>query len=345
MSWDRYKIYVFLFMFIMTELLICHSVAFAQDIHYSQFFNNPIYTNPANYGLIQNADYRIISNNKNQWHAIPVPYNTSSISVDGRLKQFKHTQLGTGIQFMHDNAGDANLKTNSINTGLALHTIIGSDTNSIWSIGFNIGLVNQNLNFNNLKFDNQFNGDIYVAGRANGEAFATNKNNYFDFNLGTNYSFTSYKKGYTSFGFSVSHLNQPVQSFGYENKLAIKNAIHFSHQHHINNKVSLLVNYLFNKQSSNKETVIAAGAKFNLRPLNGYPLALYYRTIYRAKDACVFSLGIDVYSLHVETSYDFNLSSLKPASNNRGGAELAIIYLIQKRKQYIVPNKICPVYL
>ena len=31
----------------------------AQDLHFSQFFNNPLPTNPANTGFIPDADYRM----------------------------------------------------------------------------------------------------------------------------------------------------------------------------------------------------------------------------------------------------------------------------------------------
>ena len=33
--------------------------SFAQDLHFSQFFNNPLLTNPANTGFIPDADYRL----------------------------------------------------------------------------------------------------------------------------------------------------------------------------------------------------------------------------------------------------------------------------------------------
>ena len=35
------------------------SCVYAQDLHFSQFFNSPLTTNPANTGFIPDADYRI----------------------------------------------------------------------------------------------------------------------------------------------------------------------------------------------------------------------------------------------------------------------------------------------
>ena len=53
--------------------------ASAQDIHFSQFFNTPLLTNPANTGFIPDADYRIGASYRNQYSAImAVPYKTIS---------------------------------------------------------------------------------------------------------------------------------------------------------------------------------------------------------------------------------------------------------------------------
>ena len=51
----------------------------AQDLHFSQFFNSPLVTNPANTGFIPDADYRIGANYRNQWSSVmSVPYKTVS---------------------------------------------------------------------------------------------------------------------------------------------------------------------------------------------------------------------------------------------------------------------------
>src|SRR5258708_39442880 len=52
---------------------------FGQDLHFSQFMNSPLLTNPANTGFIPQADYRLGMNYRNQWSAImAVPYKTMS---------------------------------------------------------------------------------------------------------------------------------------------------------------------------------------------------------------------------------------------------------------------------
>lgn len=48
----------------------------AQDLHFSQFFNSPLTTNPANTGFIPDANYRFGANYRSQWTSVPAPYTT-----------------------------------------------------------------------------------------------------------------------------------------------------------------------------------------------------------------------------------------------------------------------------
>ena len=82
--------------------------AHAQDLHFSQFFNNPLLTNPANTGFIPDADYRIGASYRNQYSSIMVmPYKT--ISIYGDAQVFRDTLengwLGLGGVILRDVAG------------------------------------------------------------------------------------------------------------------------------------------------------------------------------------------------------------------------------------------------
>ena len=69
-------------------------VPFAQDLHFSQFMNSPLTTNPANTGFIPDGDYRLGINYRNQWSSImAVPYKTMSAFGDAQLMQ---NQSNTG---------------------------------------------------------------------------------------------------------------------------------------------------------------------------------------------------------------------------------------------------------
>src|SRR4026207_2151504 len=72
--------------------------AMAQDLHFSQWFNSPLTTNPANTGFIPDADYRLGANYRNQWSTImAVPYKTMSIFGDAQLFRDKLENGWLGI--------------------------------------------------------------------------------------------------------------------------------------------------------------------------------------------------------------------------------------------------------
>ena len=80
----------------------------AQDLHFSQFFNNPLLTNPANTGFIPDADYRLGASYRNQYSNImAVPYKTMSIFGDAQVfrNKLETGWLGLGGVILHDVAG------------------------------------------------------------------------------------------------------------------------------------------------------------------------------------------------------------------------------------------------
>ena len=79
--------------------------AFAQDLHFSQFMNSPLLTNPANTGFIPAADYRLGMNYRNQWSAImTVPYKTMSAFGDVQVfrNRIETGWMGLGGVILHD---------------------------------------------------------------------------------------------------------------------------------------------------------------------------------------------------------------------------------------------------
>ena len=75
--------------------------ASGQDLHFSQWFNSPLSTNPANTGFIPDADYRLGANYRNQWSAImAMPYRTFSIWGDAQV--FRDRGLHIALDHLPD---------------------------------------------------------------------------------------------------------------------------------------------------------------------------------------------------------------------------------------------------
>src|ERR1039457_7372715 len=107
-----WKLLMFLILLVFTG-----SALEAQDLHFSQWFNSPLTTNPANTGFIPDADYRLGANYRNQWSSIMAePYKTMSAWGDAQVfrDRIQSGWLGLGGVILHDVAGSGSLTTTEV---------------------------------------------------------------------------------------------------------------------------------------------------------------------------------------------------------------------------------------
>ena len=138
----------------------------AQDLHFSQFFNSPLTTNPANTGFIPDADYRLGVHYRNQWSSLmTVPYKTMSAFGDAQLfrNKFENGWMGLGGVILSDVAGSGSLQSTKIYGSVAYHQMLG--TSSLLSAGFNLGWANKRIDPSGLKFPDQFDGKFFDGNR------------------------------------------------------------------------------------------------------------------------------------------------------------------------------------
>src|SRR5437868_4114157 len=131
-------------------------VAVSQDLHFSQFFNSPLLTNPANTGFLPDADFRFGGTYRSQWNSVlSSPYKTSTLFADAQVfrDRFENGWLGLGGVLLYDVAGSGNLKSTKLYGSLAYHQMLGNS--SLLSAGFNVGWANKRIDVANLKFPAQ----------------------------------------------------------------------------------------------------------------------------------------------------------------------------------------------
>ncbi len=128
-------------------VLLLMPCAFGQDLHFSQFFNSPLTTNPANTGFIPDGDYRLGVNFRDQWSSImSMPYKTMSAFGDVQLmkNRLENGWLGVGAVILRDVAGSGNLTSTKMYGSVAYHQLLGYS--SLLSLGFNVGYANKQIN-------------------------------------------------------------------------------------------------------------------------------------------------------------------------------------------------------
>jgi type IX secretion system PorP/SprF family membrane protein len=309
---------------------ICFFVAQSlngQDLHFSQYFNAPLLTNPANTGFEPDADWRAGINYRNQWSGLLAdPYKTMSAWGDAQLfnNRFENGWMGVGAVILKDVAGSGNLSSTKVYGSLAYHQLIGYK--SLLSGGFGVGAVNKSIDVTKLSFNNQWNGKFFDITIPSNEPFNTTSVWYFDLNAGLNFAVFPSDNAYLNTGLSVDHINMPNESFFSNNnsdtKVPMRFNAFFNGSFKLNDQWIVNPNVYFSTMAKSTEIVAGMNAHYNLSGDGNLQLigGLYYR----AKDAFIPMVGCTVSSISVTVNYDATNSSLGSYSQTRGAYELSL---------------------
>jgi type IX secretion system PorP/SprF family membrane protein len=302
----------------------------AQDLHFSQWFNEPLLTNPANTGFIPDADYRLGVNYRNQWSTVmSQPYKTMSVWGDAQVfrSRIQSGWLGLGGAILHDVAGSGSLSTTQVYASVAYHQMLGYS--SLLSIGFNSGWVNKNINNSNLKFPDQFDGKFFDSNVPTSVVIDKPNINYFDMQVGMNYAFFPDKNTYLNAGFSAQHINGPQESFfnadpvGYSNKIPARFIGFVNGSFKTGPMVIINPMAYYTVQADAHEFVAGLNVQYNLSGDGDQELigGLYCRP----GDAIIPMVGFVYKNIRLMFSYDVTTSSLKQYNNGNGAWEFAVI--------------------
>ena len=327
-------------------LLILTAGARAQDPNFSQFFASPLTLNPALTGKFDGV-FRVAGNYRNQWPTINNAFTTGTISVDGSILKNavpEFDQFGVGLMAFSDKSGNGILQNNYVALSTAYHKALDEDGFKQLGAGFQGTFVNKRLDITKLKFEDQLTSLGFTG--VTSEVFEASQISvsYFDVNAGLLFNGTT--DGFNNYYVGVSgyHLNRPKESFqggqfylsprvtfqaGGKVPAGQYNAFHFSGIH--------------SRQANATNTTIGGAYAINLNPEEPKQTNLYFGTWYRVGDALIPYIGLEFGDFHLGATYDVNVSSLKPASNMRGGAEFSLIYI----KQPNDPNRkklSCPIF-
>jgi type IX secretion system PorP/SprF family membrane protein len=308
--------------------------ATAQDANFSQFFASPLTLNPALTGKFD-GEFRAAFNYRNQWPTINNAFTTATASFDiGILKNRipEVDQFGVGIMAFTDKSGNGILQNNYLALSTAYHKGLDENGYNQLGVGFQGTYVNKRLDVynKNVTFFDQLTSNGFTG--LTNEVFDQRNLNlsYFDINAGILYNGTTNGLNNIYVGASMYHINRPKESFQggeyyLQPRLTIQaggmlpsgeyNALHFSANH--------------SRQANATNTVIGGAYALNVKPDDTNPTNLYLGTWYRFGDAVIPYIGLEFSGLQIGATYDVNMSSLKPASNMRGGAELSVIYIKQ----------------
>ncbi|SDW23513.1 type IX secretion system membrane protein, PorP/SprF family [Hydrobacter penzbergensis] len=307
--------------------LLTGSMARAQSLHFSQYFNTPLLINPANTGFNPDYDYRVGINYRNQWASVGNPYKTMSAWGDVKVfrDRFESGWMGIGGSLMKDVAGSGNLSATHATATIAYHQMLGY--NSLLSGGFGLAYVNKRVDVNKLTFDNQWNGKFFDVTIPSNEPFTNTSVSYLDLQMGLNYAYFASDNFYFNAGVSIMHINTPRESFF---DPTVSNAtLSRRYTGFVNASIKLQDLWIVNpnvyvsKMGSAWEAVLGFNANRNLS--GDGEKQMVFGLYYRNNDAIIPMLGYEVNDLKVIASYDATISSLRNLNGGRGAYEISLI--------------------
>jgi type IX secretion system PorP/SprF family membrane protein len=310
----------------------CHS----QDIHFTQFFSNPLILNPAHTGYYD-GNYRIGLNFKAQWPwAISntvYNYHTETPYVDISFgeRKLKVGWMGIGFQFLNDEAGDGGLTYRRFGLSYAYHQALDEEHKYILSAGVGVSYVMRSVDFSKFYFNNQW---------VEEEGFDPNLNSsespqrdYFamlDIGAGLNFGGQIHEQIKLELGASMLHINRPKHSFfNNEERLGFRYQGSAGIKYDISEAWSLNVNGYYGYEKKASEIMVGSMVGYSLEQPGSYMRdhTLYLGAYYRIKDALSPLVGYRFKGMRILLNYDVVLSRLITPGRANGGPELSLVYV------------------
>lgn len=297
----------------------------AQDIHFSQFFETPIWRNPSLAG-IYNGDIRVQAVYRDQWNSVTNAYKTGSLNAEVKLPIGNGNDfITTGLQVLYDKAGTIGWTSTHVLPVLNYHKSLSNEKNRYLSLGFMGGWVQRRFDPSKVTTNSQYdNGGI-------GEIFSNTQYNYADGSVGLSYNSTIGENENNNFfaGAAYHHFNKPNNSF-YQNtgivlqpKLVFSGGLRFG----VSDYAYMTIQADQTIQGGFNETI--GGLMYGLKigdDMDDPAYTLHAGALMRWNDAIIPVVKLDYNPFSVAVSYDVNISKLKPSSYGRGGFEISISY-------------------
>jgi type IX secretion system PorP/SprF family membrane protein len=312
-------------------LVLAHT-SYAQDLHFSQFFEAPLLRNPSLAGIFT-GDYRIQGVYRDQWNSITNAYRTASFNGEykapvGRSNDF----LTIGLQILYDKAGTAGLTTNEIFPALNYHKSLSDVKTMYLSLGFMGGYVDKYIDRSKITTNAQYVGGAYNPSLPDGETFPTPAIHYWDGSVGMSFNttFGVDQKSSMFLGAAYHHLNRPKNSFYQDASTELDPKFVFSAgiKTPVNEYSYVTIQADHSRQGTAVETIGGLMYSYLLGDFVDDPrYVLSLGAFLRWKDAFIPVIKLDMLPLSIGISYDVNVSPLQTVSQGRGGFELSISYI------------------
>ncbi|HEY8401517.1 MAG TPA: type IX secretion system membrane protein PorP/SprF, partial [Cytophagaceae bacterium] len=300
--------------------------AFGQDPQFSQYYNSPLYLNPAFTGTGENT--RLGANYRTQWLGVGNPFVTYSVFADHFIEPYNS---GVGLMLKRDKQGATALRSTELGLFYSYHV----DLNEEWVFrpALQTSFVVRDVDFSSAIFGDQLTNNGHTGGSTSDQLFIQDPNySFLDFNTGG----IIYNRS-VWIGVSGHHLSRPSQSFSQtaESPLPLKLSVHGGYKIPLNYNAyrdqeidkSIIPTFNYRKQGPFHQLdlgtyVIYDPVMFGVW-YRGIPVARYPEGI-KNNESIILMAGFNHNSLSVGYSFDVTVSSL--TLKGGGAHEISLIY-------------------
>lgn len=302
----------------------------AQDIHFSQFYENAILRNPGLTGIFS-GDYKAGINYRNQWSSISVPFQTGLASAESRIPVNDQGDFFSfGATFTYDHAGSISFNSMQVYPAINYNKALEDERNSYLSAGFAVGYVQRSIDPSKMKFASQYSGGGFSTNNPSGENINNVKLSYMDIGAGVSFNSSLGDENNVNYylGAAAFHINKPKAAFNPSESFVRMNMKwngNMGFQWAVDDHIGVTFHSNYSKQGTYQE--IIAGGLASWRQYDAAMrtmFVLYGGFFYRFNDAIIPTVKMDYQQYSITLSYDINSSSLRTASNGVGGFEISL---------------------
>ena len=324
--------------------ILVSGTSFAQDKLFTQAFAHPVDINPSFSGSIEGR-YRITMAYRDQWRSIiESPFTTMGLYGDIKITNEKQSDdyFGAGFSLIADRTAIYNVNQNIISLYGSYHKALNADKHQYLSAGLNFGIAQRNMNYENIYFNDQFNGlDQYSLTTA--EILPSNNFAFMDLGLGVSFMTALSDYSDLSLGISVDHIPGSSISFYQHSldqdieypdaKIYRKLTTYVSMELASNEYISILPRFIWQQEGPYQMISAAALVKFDITNYDdkafhfGGGFRLNQTSTSSLKPTAVYILtAFELEGLLIGLSHDITTTSLGSLSPGRGAFELSISF-------------------
>ncbi|MEM9339390.1 MAG: PorP/SprF family type IX secretion system membrane protein [Bacteroidota bacterium] len=333
------------FLVLITFMSLFLIKARGQDIHFTQFYQQPLLVNPA-LGGDYSGGLRASFINRRQWGQLGVPIETLAASVEQKI-WLNGDYLILGGLFSNDKASQIGYVTTK---GYFSSTYLKNLSRHAFGMGIQAGFSRTALDPNQT-FPSQFNSTNGTFDNTlnNNEPFDFLNRSYLGINIGFFWK-TIYKDRFRfKTGVSISHINMPNEAFsGGIERIPMRYLAHHSTEIILDAAWSFISQSQAMYTGQAKEFITHALVKRKFSDIVSVKGGLGYRGYLVNSDAAILLLGVSYHYMDIGVSYDWNVSDLSRDTSQKTSVEISLSVRTppgKKRPVLYRKGKPCPIYV